>query len=144
MNLTTQLSHRIAQLPDEIVNIIMEYQGYHVWRNGKFMNRLNMNDTKYDKIKCINIIKKHKNTYCVTFTIMKNHSLYKYVLEQQIYGNMVHWYMNKYWYHSIHPNKKSFNKPYTYEIHYVFDKHISQNMPIRSTEFTPVRNRMYH
>ena len=33
-------------LPNEIVNIILEYHGYHIWRNGKFICRLNINEKK--------------------------------------------------------------------------------------------------
>jgi hypothetical protein len=130
------LPNKIIDLPNEIINTILEYQGYHVWRDGKFISRLNINDKKYDSLKNINIIKKNKNSYNVTISIMKNHSIYKYVLEQKIYSNMVHWYMDKYWYHSIHPNKKKYNKPYTEEIHYVFGKNKYQNLPMLPIDFT--------
>jgi len=123
-------------LPNEIVNTILEYQGYHIWRNGKFICRLNINDKKYNNLKKLNIIKKIKNSYIVTITILKNHSLYKYTIEQRIYSNMIHWYMDKYWYNSIHPNKKIYNKSYIDEIHYVFGKHISQNLPMLLMDFT--------
>ena len=114
-------------LPKQIVNTILEYHGYHIWRNGKFICRLNINDKKYDKLKNINLIKKINNSYVVTI-IMKNNSLYKYTIEQKIYSNMVHWYMDKYSYHSIHHNIM-----YIDEIHYVFGKHISQNLPMLPT-----------
>jgi len=112
-------------LPNEIVNTILEYYGYHIWRNGKFICRLNINDEKYDNLKILNIIQKVKNSYNVTITIMKNHYLYKYTIEQRIYSNMIHWYMDKYWYH---PDNKKYNN--IYEKHYVFGKHISQNLPM--------------
>jgi len=123
-------------LPNEIVNTILEYQGYHIWRNGKFICRLNINDKKYNNLKKLNIIKKIKNSYIVTITIMKNNSLYKYIIEQRIYSNMIHWYMEKYWYHSIHSNKKIYNKPYIDETHYVFGKHMSQNLPMLRMYYT--------
>ena len=117
-------------LPSQIVNTILEYHGYHIWRNGKFICRLNINDKKYIKLKNINLIKKINNTnlYQVTINIMKNHTLYTYYIQQTIYGNRVHWYMDKCWYHSIHPNIK-----YTNETHYVFGKHKSQNSPMINT-----------
>ena len=123
-------------LPNEIVNIILEYNGYHIWRNGKFICRLNINDKKYNNLKKLNIIKKSKDSYKVTITIMRNHYLYKYTIEQRIYSNMIHWYMDRYWYHSIHINKKRYNKPYIAETRYVFGKHISQNLPMLRMDFT--------
>jgi hypothetical protein len=123
-------------LPNEIVNIILEYHGYHIWRNGKFICRLNINEKKYNNLKKLNIIKKTKDSYKVTITIMRNHYLYKYTIEQRTYSNMIHWYMDKYWYHSIHANNKKYNNPYIDETHYVFGKHISQNLPILRMDFT--------
>jgi hypothetical protein len=133
MEMVEQTKQNCLQLylPNEIVNTILEYQGYHIWRNGKFICRLNINDKKYNKLKKLNIIEKVKNSYKVTITIMKNHSLYTYTIEQRIYSNMVHWYMDKYWYHSMHHNK-----PYINETHYVFGKHISQNLPILRMDYT--------
>lgn len=118
-------------LPNEIINTILEYQGYHIWRNGKFICRLNINDKKYNNLKNLNIIKKIQNSYIVTITIMNGHSLYKYTIEQRIYSNMIHWYMDKYWYNSIHPNEQ-----YIDETHYVFNKHISQNLPMLRMDYT--------
>jgi len=123
-------------LPNEIINTILEYQGYHIWRNGKFICRLNINDKKYNNLKKLNIIKKIKNSYIVTIKIMKNHSLYEYIIEQRIYSNMIHWYMEKYRYDSIDSNKKKYNKPYIDEKHYVFGKHISQNLPMLQMDYT--------
>ena len=129
-------------LPNEIVNTILEYQGYHVWRNGKFICRLNINDTKYNDVKNLNIIKKEKNSYKVTITVMNNQYLYKYIVEQRIYSNMIHWYMDKYWYHPNHHSKK-YNKLYMGETHYVFGKHISQNLPMLRMDYT-VKNTPLH
>jgi hypothetical protein len=138
MEIVEQIKQNFLQLylPNEIVNTILEYQGYHIWRNGKFICRLNINDKKYNNLKKLNIIKKIKNSYKVTITIMKNHSLYKYTIEQRIYSNMIHWYMDKYLYHSIHHNKKIYTKSYIDETHYVFGKHISQNLPILRIDYT--------
>ena len=134
MEIVEQTKQNCLQLylPNEIVNTILEYQGYHIWRNGKFICRLNINDKKYNNLKNLNIIKKIKDLYKVTITIMKNHYLYEYTIEQRIYSNMIHWYMDKYRYHPIHHN----NKLYIYERHYVFGKHISQNLPILRMDYT--------
>ena len=134
-------------LPNEVVNTILEYQGYHVWRNGKFMRRLNINDKKYDSIKNLNIIKKIKDgSHKVTITIMRNNyvhnhdyvhnHLYKCTIEQKISRTKIHWYMYRYWYFSIHPNKKKYSKPCVDSTYYVFDKDISQNLPMLPMDYT--------
>ena len=74
-----EIIEQTKQLPNEIVNTILEYQGYHIWRNGKFMCRLNINDKKYNNLKNLNIIKKTKDSYKVTISIMKNPSLTHFV-----------------------------------------------------------------
>ena len=33
-------------LPTEIINIILEYQGFHVLRNGKYMRRISNEDPR--------------------------------------------------------------------------------------------------
>lgn len=138
MEIVEQTKQFLLQLylPNKIVNTILEYQGYHIWRNGKFICRLNINDKKYNNLKNLNIIKKIKDSYKVTITIMKNRYLYKYTIEQRISSNLIHWYMYKYWYYSIHPNKKTYKKPYIDETHYVFGKHISQNLPLLRMDYT--------
>jgi len=123
-------------LPNEIVNRILEYYGYHIWRNGKFICRLNINDKKYNNLKNLNIIKKIKDSYKVTIPMIKNRSHYKYIIEQSISSNMIHWYMYKYWCHSIHPKQKTYNKPYIDETNYVFGKHISQKLLMLRMDYT--------
>lgn len=34
------------QLPIEIINIILEFQGYHVWRTGKYMKQISTDDPR--------------------------------------------------------------------------------------------------
>ena len=36
-----------TKLPMDTVNIILEYSGYHIFRNGKYMKRLSSNDSRY-------------------------------------------------------------------------------------------------
>jgi hypothetical protein len=125
----------LQYLPIEIINTILEYQGYHIWRNGKFMRRLNINDQKYNNLKNINIIKKIKdNLYMVTITKIKNNYLYKYTIEQSISRSMIFWDMCKYGYISIiPPNIKRRKEPYVDETTYIFSKEckdISQKLPL--------------
>jgi hypothetical protein len=35
------------RLPPDIMNIVLEYQGYHIFRNGKYMRQLDVTSTKY-------------------------------------------------------------------------------------------------
>lgn len=55
-------------LPIEIINIILEYQGYHTYRNGKYMNRLYIG---YEHKKLLSsiprIIKNKYGTYEICF-----------------------------------------------------------------------------
>jgi hypothetical protein len=142
MKIVEQTKENCLQyLPIEIINTILEYHGYHVWRNGKFMRRLNINDKKYDSIKNLNIIKKIKDgSHKVTITIMRNNyvhnHLYKCTIEQKISRTKIHWYMYRYWYYSIHPNKKRYSNPCVDSTYYVFDKDISQNLPMLPMDYT--------
>jgi hypothetical protein len=98
-------------LPNEIINTILEYQGYHIWRNGKFMRRLNINDQKYNNLKNLNIIKKIKDgSYMVTILIIRNSYVYKYTIEQTNTSTMIHWSIYKYLCHSIYPKQRTYNK----------------------------------
>ena len=45
-------------LPIEIINLILEYQGYHTYRNGKYVNKLHIHD---------DVIKLLMNIYFKTF-----------------------------------------------------------------------------
>jgi len=142
MEIVEQRKQNFLQyLPIEIINTILEYQGYHIWANGKFICRLNLNDKKYDSLKKLNIIKKIKDgSHNVTITIMKNNLknnyLYKCTIEQKISRTKIHWYMYRYWYYSIHPNKKRYSKPRVDSTYYVFDKDISQNLPMLPMDYT--------
>lgn len=107
-------------LPIEIVNLILEYQGYHTYRNGKYINKLHID---HDVIQLLMNIKKIKKniygTYEVCFwktfsftntvqyqlfqlpsSILNNFTQYnqmKYmniIIETHIVGSQVLWVMN--------------------------------------------------
>ena len=137
MEIVKQTKQNCLQLylPNEIINTILEYQGYHIWRNGKFICRLNINDKKYNNLKKVNIIKKIKDDlYMVTITKIKNNYLYKYTIEKSISSSMIFWDMYKYGYISIiPPNIKRRKEPYVDETTYIFSKEckdISQKLPL--------------
>jgi hypothetical protein len=94
----------------------------------EFMDIIEINK-KYDNLKKLNIIKKIKNSYNVTITIMKNHSLYKYTIEQKIYSNMIHWYMDKYIYNNINIYNFTREEPITKTFHYIFGHNEKQHLP---------------
>jgi hypothetical protein len=137
MEIVEQTKQNCLQLylPNEIINTILEYQGYHIWRNGKFICRLNINDKKYNNLKKLNIIKKIKDDlYMVTITKIKNNYLYKYTIKQSISSSMIFWDMYKYGYISIiPPNIQRRKEPYVDETTYIFSKecnYISQKLPL--------------
>ena len=40
----------MEKLPAEVINYILEYQGYHTWRNGKYMNQIPFETDTYKLI----------------------------------------------------------------------------------------------
>ena len=122
------------KLPTEIVDLILEYQGYHKWRNGKYICRLQLDDT-YDAVKrrpIISFRNPHTTTqFNVYFEKVKEGSLYGYDIHTAIYSGKIHWYMNINRYYSQNDNNKFKNhrnvlKSYLCKnVQYVFeDKHI--------------------
>ena len=85
----------LANLPAEITDLILEYHGYHRLRNGKYMRRLCIEDTKYDELKTKPLIKLDKNNvYKASFQKIKNGRLICYTISTAIYSNKIHWYMD--------------------------------------------------
>ena len=108
------------RLPTEIVDLILEYQGYHTWRNGKYICRLQLDD-KYDAVKRRPIINLKKglvhpsnNTFNVCFTKIKQGTLYRYDIHTAIYSGKIHWNMDIYRYYSQHQYKKNKNCMHSY------------------------------
>ena len=110
------------KLPLEIINIILEYQGYHIYRNGKYICRLNIDSKKYDLLKKKPIIQLHNNVYKTSFNIMKTYN-YHYTISTNIYSNTVHWYMDII---IILPDK---NYCIEFNHHYIYDHNIKKHLP---------------
>jgi len=117
------------KLPSEIINIILEYQGYHSNRNGKYICKLNLNSEKYDLLKKRPVIKLNNNIYEVSFSIMKTFNImktynYHYTITTRIYSNKVNWYMDVI---IVSSNK---DHCVQYEHHYIYDHNIKQHLPL--------------
>jgi hypothetical protein len=130
------------RLPTEIVDLILEYQGYHNWRNGKYICRLQIDD-KYDAVKRRPIINLRKglvypynNTFNVSFTKIKQGTLYRYEYHTAIYSDKIHWYMDIHRYYSQNESNKFKNhrnvlKSYLCKnVHYVFEHNEKQHLPV--------------
>ena len=126
------------RLPTEIVDLILEYQGYHNWRNGKYICRLQLDD-KYDAVKRRPIINLKKslvnpsnNTFNVCFTKIKQGTLYRYDIHTTIYSGKIHWNMDIYRYYSKHQYKKNKNCMYSYlcnkSVDHVFEDNEKQHV----------------
>ena len=123
----------INRLPTEIVDLILEYQGYHTWRNGKYICRLQLDDT-YDAVKRRPIINlstlwcyPYNNIFNVCFAKRKQGTLYRYNIHTSIYTGKIHWYMDIYRYYSQDDNKKSYLCKC---LHYVFEHNEKQHLPV--------------
>jgi len=113
-------------LPLDTVNLILEYQGYHNCRNGKYICRLQLDDT-YDEVKRRSIIKSNQ----ISFTKITNGYLYKYIIYTKIYTGKIHWYMDKYRFYWKNPNKRNGMGSYlSKSIHYVFEHNEKQHLPV--------------
>jgi hypothetical protein len=90
-------------LPIELINVILEYQGYHIFRHGKFMKRLCSNDERYSML---NYMRKIKNNTYGTYEVCfwKNIKTVKrvthrkidicFMIETHVLPSSVMWVMN--------------------------------------------------
>jgi hypothetical protein len=124
------------QLPMDVVNIILEYQGYHVDRNKKYICRLDMNSEKYDRLKKKSAIIKSNhnrryivNNYAATFSKIVGSYLIKYSIHTEIYSQKIHWYMDLKKYYKKTGNKQ-WTDPIEKCIHYVFEHNEKQHLPM--------------
>jgi hypothetical protein len=100
------------RLPLDTVNIILEYHGYHTFRNGKYMKRLCINDERYTMLNYMRKIKRNTyGTYEVCFwkkiTSIKPVVHKKrdacFIIEIHVLPSCVMWVMNvSYYYDTNH------------------------------------------
>ena len=134
-----KMEQLMNRLPTEIVGLIFEYQGYHNLRNGKYICRLQLDDT-YDAVKrmpIINVRNPYNNTqFNVCFTKIKQGTLYGYDIHTAIYSGKIHWYMNIHRYYSQDENKNFknhknvLNSYLCKNVHYIFEDNEKQYLPV--------------
>lgn len=84
-------------LPMDVVNIILEYQGYHVFRGGKYIKikRIPKTDKRYDILMKRPSIIKEKNDYYVNFKqqidLGEYIKYYDYEIKVDIRGTDIYW-----------------------------------------------------
>ena len=89
---------KMNHLPMDIVNNILEYQGYHVFRNGKFMCQIPKTDARYALLK--KMPKKQKlgsYSYCVTIYKKdeENQKILKHEITANIHAGKLYWSMRE-------------------------------------------------
>ena len=118
----------MENLPTELINIILEYQGYHQLRCGKYIRSIYIDDEKYNSLKKKPIVTRDKNNiYKVTFKQMKYDSLNVYTIQTFIKNNKIHWSMIKSWYYKKNGNGKKWSHPYEKKYDYVNGNNVENN-----------------
>ena len=120
----------MENLPKEIIDLILEFQGYHKWRNCKYISQLYIQDKMYHEIQKRIIPKNDISTpvYSVQIKKIINDELYIYIISTSIYSNKVHWYMDKYIYDNVNIFKCT-REPITKTFHYIFGHNEKQHLP---------------
>ena len=87
----------INKLPQEIINNILEYQGYHKERNGKYMKQIQINDPKYSNLKNIHKNIKISKGWGVECEFVKyiTSKTYRFIITIITYPSYVEWKMLK-------------------------------------------------
>jgi hypothetical protein len=100
-------------LPEDTLNIILEYAGYHKWRHGKYMRQLSpqqtsipYNPTMKKKFYIMNQLMEPEYTVHFTATNKENKKTYDYFITTEIFHGIVHWYMDVFDAHTYHLERK--------------------------------------
>ena len=88
-------------LPVELINTILEFQGYHVFRNGKFMKQIPKTDERYSVLESkpqiktsISWIEPNPTEYHVSFRKTINNLKYEYDISVIVLDSMdIRWIM---------------------------------------------------
>jgi len=104
-------------IPIEIINIILEYCGYHKYRNGKFMKQLKIEN--YEKLLSI----PPKKNGSVNFMKYSKRYTYEYTIDILEYNGFISWYLEK------KSTNLITNNSFTTIINYIYEKHAKLNKP---------------
>ena len=84
------------ELPKEIINIILEFQGYHVWRDGRYMRRISIEDPR--RFVLLRIPKKYLMSddvgLCVSIRREMNKKEIYFLIQVFMTTNHILWVMN--------------------------------------------------
>ena len=83
------------KLPKEIIDIILEYYGYHRLRNGRYMRQLYLDDNKYNELKSKPIIcLDYKGIYNASFSKVLSNNVIFYKISTNVYSKGIIWNMD--------------------------------------------------
>lgn len=111
--------------PKEVINLILEFQGYHKNRNGKYMRQIQSNDWRYPILrkKPYNICyytNPYGNFYRSIFYKNIQNGVYKIVIHSIDFYGRIHWYMNVLYFDGIIGQMPVWKKCSDKSVHYVY------------------------
>lgn len=95
----------IKRCPTEIINLILEFHGYHKNRNGKYMRQIDVASPKYNLLRHVHetvIMSRGWGTEC-SFVKQFGIKFLQYVITIVTYDTYVEWIMRVY---SVFPTQK--------------------------------------
>jgi uncharacterized iron-regulated protein len=116
----------LSLLPKEVINLILEFQGYHKCRNGKYMKQICGNeDEKYEALRKKNwnksyYINHYGRFYRTVFYKRIDSTMCKIIIHCIDYGDKIHWYMSFLHSLGIKDQQLVWKKCQNKSIHYVY------------------------
>lgn len=116
----------LSLLPKEVQNLILEFQGYHKCRNGKYMKQIHCNeDEKYEALRKKKwnksyYINHYGRFYRTIFYKKIDTTTCKIIIHCIDYGDKIHWYMSFLYLLGIKDQQLVWKKCQNKSIHYVY------------------------
>lgn len=80
------------KLPEDILNLVLEYQGFHKERNGKFIGQIKQNDSRRKiLLKIPKICKVNGFSNEVEFIKMFDERFYKFIIKMVLLDEKIIW-----------------------------------------------------